>query len=108
MVSHSPWVDPEGAFGFSLEVGVQNDGDVTSAATTLRYYRSADATFSADDTEVGTDTVDALAPAVIRNEQIDLTTQPSEGTYYIACVDAVAGESNTQNNCGSIQVGESN
>ena len=108
VVSHSPWVDPEGAFGFSLEVGVQNDGDVTSAATTLRYYRSADATFSADDTEVGTDTVDALAPAVIRNEQIDLTTQPSEGTYYIACVDAVAGESNTQNNCGSIQVGESN
>ena len=108
VVSHSPWVDPGGAFGFSLEVGVQNDGDVTSAATTLRYYRSADATFSADDTEVGTDTVDALAPAVIRNEQIDLTTQPSEGTYYIACVDAVAGESNTQNNCGSIQVGESN
>ena len=108
VVSHSPWVDPEGAFGFSLEVGVQNDGDVTSAATTLRYYRSADATFSADDTEVGTDTVDALAPFVIRNEQIDLTTQPSEGTYYIACVDAVAGESNTQNNCGSIQVGESN
>ena len=37
------------------------DGDGASAATTLQYYRSADATISSSDTEVGTDAVEALA-----------------------------------------------
>ncbi len=79
-------------------------GTSSSAATTLRYYRSTDATYSNDDTEVGTDDVDGLAASGTSSEAIDLTTQPSAGTYYIACVDAVTGESNTENNCLSIQI----
>ena len=39
---------------FTLSVTVQNDGDGASAATTLRYYRSMDATITISDTEVGT------------------------------------------------------
>ena len=105
VVSHGLDVILDEPFSFRLDAGVQNKGNGPSAATTLRYYRSTDATFSNDDTQVGTDAVDGLAASGTSTEVIDLTTQPSAGTYYIACVDAVSGESNTDNNCTSIQVG---
>ena len=105
VVSHGLDVILDEPFSFRLDAGVQNKGNGPSAATTLRYYRSTDATFSNDDTQVGTDDVDGLAASGTSTEVIDLTTQPSAGTYYIACVDAVSGESNTDNNCSSIQVG---
>ncbi len=103
--SHSPSVDMEQPFAFTLDATVENKGNGPSAATTLRYYRSTDTTFSASDTQVGTGAVNGLETSATSNERIDLTTQPSEGTYYIVCVDAVSGESNTENNCHSIQVG---
>ena len=91
---------------FDLTAGVRNDGAVASAATTLRYYRSADATVTTADTEVGTDAVDGLAAAATSDQSISLTAPSSAGTYhYGACVDAVAGEANTTNNCsGSVTV----
>ena len=54
---------------------------------------------------MGTDAVGALAAAGISEESISLTA-PSPGTYYYgACVDAVADESDTTNNCsGSVPV----
>ncbi len=103
--SHGPSVDMEQPFAFTLDVTVENEGNGPSAAATLRYYRSTDTTFSESDTQVGTGAVNGLEASGTSNERIDLTTQPSEGTYYIACVDAVSGESNTENNCHSIQVG---
>ena len=45
---------------FTLSATVRNTGDGDSVATTLRYYRSADAAISASDTQVGTDAVGAL------------------------------------------------
>ena len=89
----------------SLSVNVRNYGDANSDATTLRYYRSTDATISVSDTEVGTDEVSALIPSRQVGEGIDVTA-PSTGTYYYgACVDAVTGESDTTNNCsGSLEV----
>ena len=104
-VFHGLDVNLDEPFSFSLEAQVKNEGNGPSVATTLRYYRSTDATFSNDDTQVGTDDIDGLAASGISYGVIDLTTQPSDGTYYIACVDAVSGESNTENNCSSIQVG---
>ena len=85
---------------------VSNDGDASSAATTLRYYRSTDATVTTSDTEVGTDVVEGLAASATSRESIGLTAPAAAGTYYYgACVDAVAGESATTNNCsGSVQV----
>ena len=44
-----------------LPVTVRNAGKGTSPATTLRYYQSADATITTQDTEVGTGAVGALA-----------------------------------------------
>ena len=87
---------------FTLSATVRNQGDGSSAATTLRYYRSTDATISSTDTQVDTDAVSALSASGTSDESIDLTAPSSAGTYYYgACVDDVTGESDTSNNCSS-------
>ena len=90
--------DPGASFTFSATV--RNRGDGSSGSTTLRYYRSSNATISTGDTEVGTDSVGGLAASDTSNESIRLTAPSTAGTYYFgACVDSVAGESSTTNNC---------
>ena len=91
---------------FTLSATVQNDGNGESAATTLRYYRSPDATITTSDTEVGTDAVAGLAPSGSDRQSVDVAAPSAPGPYYYgACVDVVAGESNTANNCStSVQV----
>ena len=87
---------------FTLSVTVRNGGDGAAAATTLRYYRSADATITTSDTATGTDAVGALSASGTSAESIDLTAPLSAGTYYYgACVDAVVDESDTTNNCST-------
>ena len=87
---------------FTLSATVRNDGDESSAATTLRYYRSADATITTSDTQVGTDAVAGLAASGTSSESVSLTAPSTPGTYYYgACVDAVTDESDTTNNCSS-------
>ena len=87
---------------FTLSVTVRNGGSGSSAATTLRYYRSTDSAISTSDTEVGTDPVGALGPSGTEAESISLTAPDDAGRYYYgACVDSVTGESDTANNCSS-------
>ena len=87
---------------FRLDAGLRNEGAAASAATTLRYYRSTDATIDTTDTEVGTDNIAALAASEHASVSEELTAPDTAGTYYYgACVDAVAGESDTTNNCSS-------
>ena len=101
----TPTVDdasPETEESFTLSATVTNAGDGAAAATTLRYHRSADATITTTDAQVGTDAVDALAASGTSAESIALTAPPTSGTYYYgACVDAVPGESDTMNNCSA-------
>ena len=86
---------------FELSVTVRNRG-TEQAATTLRYYRSDDATIDATDTPVGTAAVNSLDSLAPRAYSIDLLAPESTGTYYYgACVESVSGESNTDNNCSS-------
>ena len=85
---------------FTFEASVRNQGGGRSAVTTLRYYRSSDMTISTSDTEVGTDAVRGLSASDTSAESIGLTAPSSAGTYYYgACVDTVAEESDTGNNC---------
>ena len=85
---------------FTLWVTVRNQGKGTADATTLRYYRSTDAMISTSDTPVGMDNVSNIAAAHTSDNSITLTAPSSTGTYYYgACVVAVNGESNTNNNC---------
>ena len=101
----SPSVDdnsPDAGGSFTLSATVRNDGSGSSAATTLRYYRSTDATITTSDTQVGTDAVGPLSASGTREESIDLTAPSTADTYYYgACVDAVTGESSATNNCSS-------
>jgi len=87
---------------FTLSATVRNQGDAQASATTLRYYRSADATLTRSDTAVGTDAVAALAASRTGAEQIEVKAPSTTGTYhYGACVDAVADETDTMNNCSA-------
>ena len=93
---------PETGASFTLSATVSNQGDGEAPATTLRYYRSTDATITTSDTPVGTDTVGALSPSGPSAQSISLTAPSAAGTYYYgACVDAVANESDTTNNCST-------
>ncbi len=85
---------------FTLSATVRNQGTGSSAATTLRYYRSSNSTISTSDTEIGTDTVNGLSASGTSAESISLNAPSSAGTYYYgACVESVSGESDTGNNC---------
>ncbi|MDE0200373.1 MAG: pre-peptidase C-terminal domain-containing protein, partial [Caldilineaceae bacterium] len=84
-----------------LRATVRNRGDGRSAATTLRYYRSSNATISASDFEWSTDAVSSLAPSETSRELGLLRVGPNSDYYWGACVDSVSGESNTRNNCSS-------
>ena len=87
---------------FTLSATVKNRGDGRASSTTLRYYRSTDATISSRDTEVGTDSVSPLGANRTGDESITLTAPTSPGTYYYgACVDNVTDESATTNNCST-------
>ena len=109
LVVQSPTVSPSSPAGgqfFIFRATVRNQGVGRSAATTLRYYRSSDATISTTDAQVGTDAVSALSASRTSLELIGLTAPSSPGTYYYgACVDSVTGESDTANNCsGGVRV----
>ena len=104
LVVRSPAAEPQ-KLGpdetFRLSAIVYNQGTgAASSGTTLRYQRSEDATIDRDDTEVGTDAVPGLGPSRSSAESLSVTAPSAYGTYhYGACVDAVANESSTTNNC---------
>ena len=100
--------NPTESGSFTLSATVSNAGDGASAATTLRYYQSTDATISSADTEVGTDAVGELAAGGTSpggspggNWQGLYAPSPAGTYYYGACVDSVTGESDTTNNCSA-------
>ena len=85
---------------FTLSATVKNQGNAASQATTLRFYRSTDTTITTSDVEVGTGVVSSLAPSETSKVRFTLTVPASVGTYYYGgCVDAVANEGVTDNNC---------
>ncbi|MDE2887999.1 MAG: hypothetical protein OXR72_07265 [Gemmatimonadota bacterium] len=103
LIVESPSVDDNtltAGQSFTLRATVRNQGNASAASTTLRYYRSSDATVSIRDTEVGTDAVSNLPAGDTSAESIGLNAPSDAGTYYYgACVDGVSGENDTANNC---------
>ena len=89
MIVESPSVDDNTLTtgqSFTLRATVRNQGNASSASTTLRYYRSSDATTSSNDTEVGTDDVSSLSAGDTSAESISLNAPSDAGTYYYGCV----------------------
>ena len=114
LVVESPSVsdsNPDEGDSLTFRVTVHNRGTSQSEATTLRYYRSTNATISTSDTLVGMDAVGTLDASASSTESISLTAPSSDDTYYYgACVDRVPDESDTRNNCSigvPVTVGES-
>ena len=103
LVVGTPTVDasaPAAGARFTLSATVRNQGNGSSDSTTLRYYRSTDATITTSDTSVGSDSVSGLNPSGVSAESITLAAPSAAGTYYYgACVDSVTNESDTTNNC---------
>ena len=92
----------EASFDFS--VTVSNTGSAPQASSsTLRVYRSADATLTPDsDEEVATETVDALADKASFDSSSTIVAPAAVGTYhYYACVDEDADDANPSKNCSS-------
>ena len=80
---------------FFLFASVHNQGNGPSEATTLRYYR--------DRAEVDSEPVAPLPASQGVDVTISLTAPTQAGVYrYWSCVDAVVGESDTQNNCSVV------
>lgn len=87
---------------FGISAMVRNQGNGLSSSSTLRYYRSTNSVISSADTLLGTDYVASLGGGAISFESITVKAPLVPGTYWIGgCVDAVAGESSTGNNCST-------
>ena len=85
---------------FRLYATLKNQGRGESTATTVRYYRSWNATISTQDTQLRSANRDPLAANATIRRYLTVTAPTTPGTYYYgACVDSVTDESNTANNC---------
>ena len=97
---------------FTLSTTVTNQGSGISVPTTLRYYRSTDTTLSSsDDTQVGTDSIEALSGNLsgstnyTSSQSITLTAPTAPGDYYYyVSVDRQLGEGNAYSNISSTYV----
>ena len=88
--------------GVRLHITLTNQGTRAAEATTIRYYRSLDATISVEDTELRAVNVGQLNAGKSTTTWALLLSPTVSGAYYYgACVDAVASESDTSNNCSS-------
>ena len=94
----APWTGTS----FTLTATVHNRGTGPAEVTTLHFRRSADATISAADSEIGTAGVDALAVGAHGSGSLSVTAAATPGThYYGACAAPVARETHTANNCSA-------
>ena len=93
-------LDPGQAF--TINAITSNQGDGPSTASTLRFYLSADDVITTIDTPLGEDAVPALLSGSISVQNLPITAPAETGTYWVgACIDAVAGEAETGNQCST-------
>ncbi|MFT7660563.1 MAG: subtilisin family serine protease [Gammaproteobacteria bacterium] len=86
---------------FDINATVRNQGTETAASTTLRYYRSDDEVISTADTFLASDEVPSLDGGAT-SAQSESASINAIDTYWVgACVDAVADESSTSNQCST-------
>ncbi|MDE0026442.1 MAG: hypothetical protein OXP69_18690 [Spirochaetaceae bacterium] len=104
LVVESPTVNdarPAAGASFTFSATVRNSGGADTADTTLRVYRSDDATITPGDEEVGT--ITTAEPAASRSvASVTLRAPTDAGTYYYGvCVTAADGESGTADSCSA-------
>ena len=83
-----------------LDTTIANNGARTAPATTLRYYRSADAMISRADTEIGQTRIDSISPGETIELRLDVTLPRSAGRYYIGvCIQDGIADADGSNDC---------
>ena len=88
---------------FQCTAVVHNQGEAASISTVLRYYLSMDEDISTADTLLTTLDISPVPADATRELSVQLTAPDTPGTYYYGvCVDEIAGESDTDNNCSSV------
>lgn len=96
------------SFGGNLDAGqkegflltVNNTGNQSVASSTTKLYMSTDSTVNSADTVVATINSALLSANGGKQDLGGQFTAPEAGNYWLAaCVDPVAGETNTSNNC---------
>ena len=86
----------------NLSVRVRNLGDATAPSGQLHFYQSRDARIArTGDVSVGSVSVPSLAPSASASRSRRLSVSGEGVRYYGACMVAVAGESNVNNNCSA-------
>ena len=86
----------------TLDATIKNQGDGSSGTATVKYRRSPDANINSGFTVVSTKQVLGISPNGTRSSSANTTVPNQAGTFfYAACIDPVAGESNTGNNCSN-------
>ena len=104
LVVEAAWVSKSDLIAgesFTLSAIVKNKGGVAAPATTLWFYESFDSNITPFDIEVGSASVDSLAPSATSEVSLTLTAPPPDMYYYGACVDVVDNETNIDNNCST-------
>lgn len=87
---------------YTIDATARNQGDGASDATTLRYYLSDDSEITVGDTPLDSDAIPGLAPGTESIQSLNTTATANLGTWWVgACVDTVAGESITDNQCST-------
>jgi hypothetical protein len=91
---------------YTINATARNQGEGDSDASTLRYYLSSDNVISVDDSLLGTDAIPGLMSGADFVQNLDANAPGGEGIFWVgACIDAVAGEANTSNQCSdAIQI----
>ena len=83
---------------------VKNEGRIESGETEVKFYRSTDPTITSDDVELASYSVAPLGAKDTYNPT-HLETAPDAGVYYYGlCVDAVPGETDTENCSAGVYV----
>lgn len=100
---NEPRVEPVSVIvgaAMTVSAKARNQGDAQADTSTLRFFLSSDATITPSDIQLDQVPINGL-PAGAASAQQALVVAPGiPGTYFTgACVDAVAGESDTGNNC---------
>jgi len=93
----------------SASCTVQNTGTAVAAASSLKYYLSADNAYATGDTYLATSAVASLAvnATAAANGVLTIPATTAAGTWYIlfiADADAQVAESNEANNVGSVAI----
>ncbi|RKU21067.1 hypothetical protein C6499_22890 [Candidatus Poribacteria bacterium] len=104
LVVENPRVNTEHVFpgeSFTLSVTVRNQGVGAAPATTLQFYESFDATITVLDIPIDTASVGSLEPAATSEVSVTIPTFSIGTSYYGACIETVANETDPNNNCST-------